>query len=279
MNESRSEKGGARSEPTGKLTESVSVVIPYSPEHTPSTMLKEAKNSVRGQSVTTEIIVVYDEDQNGPAWARNVGLERADTRYVAFLDADDLWLENKLERQLRLLQETAAGLCVEGEDRSTEQFIRDILAGDLSSLTSSALVDTAQVTARFEESLSRREDHLFMLEAASQAGVCLCPNLVIVRKHEGGLSSRDTASLLREEKNEFISAACSRVDEAKNYLDEYYTEFYHRRGRSKHQNRRFVDAFLDLLLSILIKPRMKTVGALLITVFFILRERVRRSVL
>lgn len=275
MNENRFENGGARLDPAGKLTDPVSVVIPYSPEHTPTAMLEEAKNSVRRQSVTTEIVVVYDEDQNGPAWARNVGLERADTRYVAFLDADDLWLENKLERQLRLMQETAAGLCVEGEDRSTERFIRDILAGDLSSLTSSALVDTAQVTARFEESLSRREDHLFMLEAASQAGVCLCPNLVIVRKHEAGLSSRDTASLLREEKNGFISAACSRVDEAESHLDVYYTEFYHRRGRSKHQNQQFVDAFPDLLLSILIKPRMKTIGALLITVFFILRERVR----
>lgn len=40
---------------------------------------------------------------NGAAIARNVGLENTRGRYVAYLDADDIWLPHKLERQLEFL--------------------------------------------------------------------------------------------------------------------------------------------------------------------------------
>ena len=86
---------------------------------------------------------------------------------------------------------TGAGLCVRGTPRPLNNFVQDLFVGRLSSLTSSILVDTNQVTAMFEESLSRREDHLFLVEAATQGGVCFCPDFVGIRKHEEGFVGHD----------------------------------------------------------------------------------------
>lgn len=47
----------------------------------------------------------------GPATARNTALAAARGRYIAFLDADDLWLPDKLELQLACMRDTGAGMC------------------------------------------------------------------------------------------------------------------------------------------------------------------------
>ncbi|PYS49191.1 MAG: family 2 glycosyl transferase [Acidobacteria bacterium] len=102
----------------------VSVIIPtYNYAH----FLSEAIQSVCDQTFRDFEIIVVDggstdntrevvdrfgsrvryiyQENLGPIVARNTGIEAARGEYLAFLDADDYWLPQKLERQVALMNE------------------------------------------------------------------------------------------------------------------------------------------------------------------------------
>lgn len=62
-------------------------------------------------------ISIAAEESRGGNYARNVGIQHAKGKYVAFLDDDDLWHETKIEKQVALAQEKKSG-CVYCQIRS-----------------------------------------------------------------------------------------------------------------------------------------------------------------
>lgn len=52
------------------------------------------------------ILIKLERNFGGPAKPRNVGLQNAKGKYIAFLDADDVWLPTKLEKQVDFLEST-----------------------------------------------------------------------------------------------------------------------------------------------------------------------------
>ena len=111
------------------MRECVSIIMPA---HNASKHLNEAISSVRSQTYTNWELLICDDGSTddtarivqlaaksdarilsiknvnsmGAANARNKCLEHASGRYVAFLDADDIWLPQKLERQIQFIAET-----------------------------------------------------------------------------------------------------------------------------------------------------------------------------
>lgn len=56
------------------------------------------------KAIPSEVVRIFLQDNRGPAAARNFGVAHATGRWVAFLDSDDLWRENKLEVQMAFFQ-------------------------------------------------------------------------------------------------------------------------------------------------------------------------------
>ncbi len=68
-----------------------------STDNSKSTIEKYAKEDNR-------IKVINLKENSGAAIARNTGIEQAKGKYLAFLDADDLWNKEKLEKQIKFME-------------------------------------------------------------------------------------------------------------------------------------------------------------------------------
>lgn len=60
------------------------------------------------------------EQNQGPAVARNLAINSGTGRYVAFIDHDDLWLPEKLEKQIRFMQEEGRAISFTNYRRMSE---------------------------------------------------------------------------------------------------------------------------------------------------------------
>ncbi len=104
----------------------VSVVVPYFKKRE---FIEKSINSIKYQThKKLEIIIVYDDKDHsdlklinkikntdkrikliinkktlGAGKSRNIGIQKAKARYIAFLDADDFWKKNKIEQQLKFM--------------------------------------------------------------------------------------------------------------------------------------------------------------------------------
>ena len=136
-------------------------------------------------------------EHRGACAARNAGIRAATGEYLAFLDSDDIWLPDKLQRQLRQLAESGAdAVCCafrrigpDGGKQIVPQGLpmcevqaERLLQGNFVS-TQTILGRTAFLRDRlFTEELPRLQDWDYALRLAASGRLCFFP-VVLAEVH------------------------------------------------------------------------------------------------
>ena len=74
-------------------------------------------------------IKIYTQDNSGVSISRNKGIEKSTGKYISFLDADDLYHSNFLEKMLNQANKNDADVCYCGTDTIPESSKRKIFHG------------------------------------------------------------------------------------------------------------------------------------------------------
>lgn len=212
----------------------ISIVMPC---YNSGTFIRQAIESVRNQTYRDwELLVVDDgstdnsadiikgmEQTDGrikylktnapsgsPIVPRNIGVKNALGRYIAFLDSDDAWLPNKLERQMKMFEQYEdMAICFSNYEKMTEQGERNnriikapsvttykqlLLGNVIGCLT--AVYDTEKVGKVFFQNHSH-EDYILWLDILKRGYVARNTNTVeaLYRVRENSVSSNKLKTL------------------------------------------------------------------------------------
>ena len=76
---------------------------------------KDSSEDIIKEYLTDERVRYFKNKENMKvSKTRNFGVSQAKAEYIAFIDSDDIWLDNKLERQLAHMKKTGAKICYSG---------------------------------------------------------------------------------------------------------------------------------------------------------------------
>ncbi len=126
------------------------------------------------------IIIIKSDANGGAAVARNKGIEKARGKLIAFIDADDLWNKEKLDKQLRFMKDNDFAIsCTDYEvsvDGNVKPYIsknaifnyKDILKANNVGC-STVIYDTSKLGKKFMPlDAPKREDHAMWLDITKE---------------------------------------------------------------------------------------------------------------
>jgi glycosyltransferase involved in cell wall biosynthesis len=168
------------------------------------------------------------QSNKGPATARNLGLSMATGDFVAFLDADDLWHPEKLERQLARFQaRSELGYClthvqnfwVAEMDGEAKRYEQHRISGSLPGYVTGTLLARRalfEVVGLFDSALGHGDSADWFLRAGKHGTVMeLLSDVLLYRRLHPANHSRVHAAKSRDEYLQLLKLSLDR----KRHLD------------------------------------------------------------
>ncbi len=186
-----------------------SIVIIYDDEN--KLDLIEIKKFIKEKKINRKIKIIENQKNIGVGRSRNIGIKYSKSKYIAFIDSDDLWNKNKLKFQIKFMlkekipiSHTSYFLINEnGEKISIRNAKKNLFFNDLIKSCDIGL-STVMVKTSFLKknnlyfpSLSTKEDYVLWLKLIKISKVIkgFNPTLTYYRKRKNSLSSNLIISL------------------------------------------------------------------------------------
>ena len=158
------------------------------------------------QSSDISIKIFNGKNNMGAGFARDFLLKKMTGNIIAFLDSDDLWLPDKLEKQLRLMTEEQADIVtchynvsnlLDGRHLYTRRPPERITMTDMiwsnCLPTSMTILKEHLIGARDMVNIRKRQDYAYWLtifDSNNDLKVCTCPEVLgSYRRHSDSLSN------------------------------------------------------------------------------------------
>lgn len=246
--------------------------------------------------LANQIIYIYKAN-GGPASARNAGIKITRGEYIAFLDSDDLWLPDKLEQQVKYLDEHKdVGLVFTDEVVFTDDkagnnkeiarviFRSNYPGNDLSFkalfmgnyipiLTVMVRRTCIQDVGYFDESPDLRlggEDYEMWLRIARRYKIGHLPKILAQYRHHTqnvlGLDLENTYMGNIRAIQKLLNLYPNIPEELHLNMKQHYRSYYYDKGRDLYQDNRYRAAVRFLSRSLFYGPfSLKTVRMLILT--------------
>lgn len=180
------------------------------------------------------------DKNSGAAVARNMALERANGRFIAFLDADDMWRQQKLEKQLRFMINAGLGFSFTGYEIMREgknkvikvpfklnysQFMKNTIIGTLTVMVNTEIIGPIRL-------VNVKKDHDSMTWArllkAGNIAYGLNESLAYYRRVGGSISNNKFKAVKNHWNN------CRNIEQLSLLRCAYYFLFYGVNALKKH---------------------------------------------
>ena len=175
------------------LRECLNSVISQKTEYRFEVLLIDDHSSDSTPSIISEYVERYTFIKSlrptknvGAAQARNLGITEAAGRYIAFLDADDLWYPNKLQKQISYMIERSVPICCTWYDtvnsagdrvgcynpKIIEPKYKDLLY-ECYVGTSTLIYDTSRLGKCFFPDIRKRQDFALWLKITRENNIAI----------------------------------------------------------------------------------------------------------